>query len=137
MLVEPLVEAEVNVPGVMAILVAPAAAQLSVLVVPELMLDGLATKDAIVGKVPFSEDELDEIPEPQLARPTQANRMRAREQSVSPEEARLQGVSLFLLSELGTSIDALLVAVGYTSLVIAIGVSYWPQVQNKFPGLGW
>jgi hypothetical protein len=44
---------EVNVPGVMAILVAPAAAQLSVLVVPELMLDGLATKDAIVGRVPF------------------------------------------------------------------------------------
>ena len=53
MLVEPLVEVEVNVPGVMAILVAPAAAQLSVLVVPELMLDGLATKDAIVGRVPF------------------------------------------------------------------------------------
>ena len=137
MLVEPLVEVEVNVPGVMAILVAPAAAQLNVLVVPELMLDGLATKDAIAGRVPFPEDELDEIPEPQLARPTQANRMRAREQCVSAEQARFHGVSLFLLGELGEPIDARFVAVGYTSLVIAIGVSYWPQVQNKFPGLGW
>ena len=52
-LVEPLAEVDVNAPGVMAMLVAPVAAQLSVLLEPELMLAGLAVKDVIVGFASF------------------------------------------------------------------------------------
>ena len=48
-LVEPLAAVDVNVPGVMAILVAPVVAQLSVLLEPEVMLVGLAVKELIVG----------------------------------------------------------------------------------------
>ena len=48
-LVEPLEDAEVNVPGVMAILVAPAAAQLNVLLEPEVIFVGLAVKELITG----------------------------------------------------------------------------------------
>lgn len=48
-LVEPLAEVEVNVPGVMARLVAPAVAQLKVLLEPEVILAGLAVKELIVG----------------------------------------------------------------------------------------
>ena len=48
-LVEPLAEVEVNVPGVMAMLVAPVVTQLSVLLAPDAMLAGLAAKDVIVG----------------------------------------------------------------------------------------
>lgn len=86
MLVEPLADGDVNVPGVMAILVAPAAAQLSVLVVPELMLVGFAAKDVIVGAEPFPVGELDEVAAPQPARPTQANRVKTRAQRPSPEQ---------------------------------------------------
>ena len=48
-LVEPLVDVDVNVPGVMAILVAPVVAQFSVLPEPEGILVGLAVKELIVG----------------------------------------------------------------------------------------
>jgi hypothetical protein len=48
-LVEPLADVELNVPGVMAIVVAPVVAQLSVLLEPEGMLAGLAVKELIVG----------------------------------------------------------------------------------------
>ena len=46
---------DVNVPGVMAILVAPVVVQLSVLLEPEVMLAGLAVKELIVGLLaPFT-----------------------------------------------------------------------------------
>jgi len=48
-LVEPLADADVNVPGVIARLVAPVVVQLSVLVDPETILVGLAVKELIVG----------------------------------------------------------------------------------------
>jgi hypothetical protein len=48
-LVEPLADVEVNVPGVMARLVAPVVAQLSVLLEPEVILVGLAVKELITG----------------------------------------------------------------------------------------
>lgn len=48
-LVEPLADVEVNVPGVMARLVAPVAAQLSVLLEPEVIFAGLAVKELITG----------------------------------------------------------------------------------------
>lgn len=50
-LVEPLAAVEVNVPGVMATLVAPLVDQLSVLPEPELMLAGLAVNELITGKL--------------------------------------------------------------------------------------
>ena len=49
MLVEPVADVDVNVPGVMAILVAPVVAQLSVLLEPEVIVVGLAVKELIVG----------------------------------------------------------------------------------------
>jgi hypothetical protein len=48
-LVEPLADADVYVPGVMAILVAPVVAQLNVLLEPEVIPVGLAVKELIVG----------------------------------------------------------------------------------------
>jgi hypothetical protein len=48
-LVEPLADADVKVPGVMAILVAPVVAQVSVLLEPEAMLAGLAVNEPMVG----------------------------------------------------------------------------------------
>jgi len=63
-LVEPVAEVEVNVPGVMARLVAPVVAQLSVLLEPDVMLVGLAVKDVITGFVGalmvMVSDEVDE-----------------------------------------------------------------------------
>jgi hypothetical protein len=89
MLVEPLADVEVNVPGVMAILVAPAAAQLSMLPVPEVMVVGLAVKEVIVGPESFPEDELEEdVEPPQPDSPIQANRIRTSAQRSSPEELR-------------------------------------------------
>jgi hypothetical protein len=81
-LVEPLADVDVNVPGVMAMLVAPLVAQLSVLLEPVLMLVGLAVKEVIVGAEPFP----GELPEPQPATPVQANRMSAVAQRYTPEE---------------------------------------------------
>jgi hypothetical protein len=48
-LVEPVADVDVNVPGVMAILVAPLVDQLSVLLEPEVMVVALAVKEPIVG----------------------------------------------------------------------------------------
>ena len=48
-LVEPFGEVDVNVPGVMAMLVAPLVAQLSALLEPDVMLVGLAAKEPMVG----------------------------------------------------------------------------------------
>ena len=49
MFVEPLADVDVNVPGVMARLVAPVVAQLNVLLEPEVILVGLAVKELITG----------------------------------------------------------------------------------------
>jgi hypothetical protein len=104
-LVEPLADVDVNVPGVMAILVAPAAAHVSVLLVPELMLVGFAAKDVIVGVEPFGVDELGEVAPPQPARPIPANRANTRAQRPSPEELSPRDQSMFPSIELGESID--------------------------------
>ena len=50
--VEPLAEVDVNVPGVMAIEVAPVVDQLKELLDPELMLVGLAENELIAGALP-------------------------------------------------------------------------------------
>ena len=71
-LVEPVADVDVNVPGVMAMLVAPATIQLRVLLAPELMLAGSAVKEAIVGAEPFT---VGEGVEPQPVSSTQINRI--------------------------------------------------------------
>jgi hypothetical protein len=48
-LVDPLADVDVNVPGVIPILVAPVVAQLNLLLAPEVILEGLAVKELIVG----------------------------------------------------------------------------------------
>jgi hypothetical protein len=48
-LVEPLADVDVNVPGVIAMLVAPVVTQLNVLLEPEVTLVGLAVKELMVG----------------------------------------------------------------------------------------
>jgi hypothetical protein len=48
-LVEPVAEVDVNVPGVMAMFVAPVVAQPRVLLEPEVILVGLAVKELTVG----------------------------------------------------------------------------------------
>ena len=107
-----------NVPGVMAILVAPVVAQLSVLLVPEFMLVGFAVKEVIVGTEPFPGDELvpvDELDEPQPASPRQANRMRTSAQRSSLEELTPPELSLYMQNEFVESMRDPLVAVGYQS----------------------
>jgi hypothetical protein len=49
--VEPLADADVNVPGAIDTRVAPVVVQLSMLLLPELILAGLAAKELITGKV--------------------------------------------------------------------------------------
>jgi hypothetical protein len=53
-LVEPLADVEVNVPGVMASLLAPVVTQLSVLLEPEVIREGLAVKELISGLLAVS-----------------------------------------------------------------------------------
>jgi len=55
---------DVNVPGVMAMLVAPVVAQLSVLLEPAVILAGLAEKELIVGLLVFTVTVSVEVVEP-------------------------------------------------------------------------
>jgi hypothetical protein len=103
MLVEPLADVEVNVPGVMAILVASVAAQLSVLLVPEFMLVGSAVNEVIAGGVPVPEGVLEELVDPQPVSPAQANRIRAKEQKPAPEMSGLAEPRLFLQNQFAES----------------------------------
>jgi hypothetical protein len=84
--IEPPADAEVNVPGVMAILVAPVAAHVIVLLVPEAMLVGSAVKEEIVGTAPVPEGELEEVFEPQPTSPAHASRIRAGARRSGPKK---------------------------------------------------
>jgi hypothetical protein len=89
MLAEPLADVDVNVPGVMAILVAPVVTQLNVLFAPGFTLVGFAANEVIVGMDPFPEDELEELDNPQFTRPRQASKTiitRASVRESGPEE---------------------------------------------------
>lgn len=122
MLVEPLADVVVNVPGVIAILVAPVAAQLRVLLAPEFMVVGLAVKDVIVGAEPVPGGDLTEfVVAPQPVRPEQASGRSANAQrrSHSLEELRLSKPSLLMQKELGESMLNPSVAIGSPSLVNA------------------
>ena len=107
-LVEPLAEVDVNVPGVMAILVAPLVAQLSILLEPEFMLSGSAENEVIVGAEPFPGGGIDEIAELQPASPAQANRMRMCALRSRPKDLRSGELGLLLQEELVEPIEVTL-----------------------------
>jgi len=121
MLVEPLADVDVNVPGVMAMLVAAATDQLSVLLVPEFMLGGLAAKDVICGAEPFPGGVVEpgEAPAAQPARPAQQTRVRTSAQSSSLEEVRTRELSVLSQNEPGESMGDAFIAVDHTSVGIA------------------
>ena len=105
MLVEPLAIEVLNVPGVMAMLVAPVADQLSMLLVPEFMIGGFAVKDAICGTEPFPAGVVEpgEAPAAQPARPPQQTRVRTSAQSPIPLEPSPRELRVFLQNESGES----------------------------------
>ena len=87
---------DVNVPGVMAILVAPLVAQLSVMLELEFaasgtaafMLPGEAANELIVGLEPFPVPDINGVVEPQPASKVQANRMKTRALRLRPKDLR-------------------------------------------------
>jgi hypothetical protein len=95
MVVEPLADVEVNVPGVIAILVAPVAAQSSALLVPESMLVGSAVKEVIVGPESFPGDALGE---PHPVSPKQANRTKASAEKQKQEQRASRFLKSFRLA---------------------------------------
>jgi hypothetical protein len=75
-LVEPLADAELNASGEIEIVVAPLVAQLSVVLVPELMVAGFAVNDAIDGREPLLGGVLTEVAVPaQPLKPKQASKI--------------------------------------------------------------
>jgi hypothetical protein len=103
-LVEPLADEELNPPGEIEIVVAPLAAQLSLLASTELMLVGFAVKDAIEGTEPVPGSESGALVMPaQFVRPTQASRMRTSAQTRDPEELHPSVPRLLLQRELAES----------------------------------
>jgi len=74
---------DVNVPGVMAILLAPVVAQLSVLLAPESMLVGAAVKEEIAGGESGPVGGFNDVTEPQPASPKHANKISAIEHPCS------------------------------------------------------
>jgi hypothetical protein len=110
MVVDPLAAVDVNVPGVMAIVVAPVDVQLRVLLVPEFMLVGFAIKELMAGREAFPVGAVE--PQPISATPAKrtmaitASARRCVPGSLSSEEG-----SLSVLDEVIESMNAL-VAVG-------------------------
>jgi len=90
-LVEPFADVDVSVPGVIAMLVAPIVAQVSVLLEPDLMLAGLAAKDVTVGAEPVTGMTVGSgllVEPPQPVRPVHARKTRATAHSASPPQLR-------------------------------------------------
>jgi hypothetical protein len=145
MLVEPLADVDVNVPGVMAMLVESLADQLSVLLVPGFMLGGFAVKDAICGTEPFpvGVGEFAEVPAAQPARPAQQTRARTSAQISSSEEVKTRDLSVIPQNELGESMADSFTGVDRTSLGIAgfpcllvgsTGLDYWSTASTGASG---
>jgi hypothetical protein len=96
-LVEPFADADVNVPGVIAMLVAALVAQLSVLLEPGLMLCGLAVKEVTVGAeavtVPGVVGSGLLVEPPQPVSPIEHSKTRVPAQNTNPEEVRAKPTS--------------------------------------------
>ena len=99
-LAEPLADVDVNVPGVMAMLVAPLVTQLSVLLEPELMLSGSAVNEVMVGAEPFPWDGIDGVVEPQPASNAKTNRMRMLALRSRPKDLSSGELGLLLQEDL-------------------------------------
>ena len=117
-LVEPLAVVEVNVPGVIAIEVAPLVAQLSVLLVPGFTLVGFALNDVIVGAEPPFPDVPDEVVPAQLVSPRHAHRISTRIQTFGADKLRPRKSNLLRQKELAESIDYPLVAASAPASVV-------------------
>ncbi len=112
MVVEPLAAVDVNVPGAMAIDVAPVAVQLRVLLAPEFMLVGFAVKEPMAGTEPFPEGAVE--PQPVNIIATPANRTMAITASAGKFACgrwSLKERSLFVLNEVIESMNALVALV--------------------------
>jgi hypothetical protein len=135
-LVEPVADDDVNVPGVMAMLVAPVAAQFSVLLAPEFMLVGFAVKDVIAGTEPIPEAEFDKYPEAQPESVAKKARVSTSAHSSSPEGFNPRKPSLSLQTVYGKSMRGPFT--GNPGLVYRswIGSDYWSQVQERLHGAG-
>ena len=129
-LFEPLPNVDVKVPGVMAILVAPVVSQLSVLLVPEFMLVGVAVKEVIAGPESVPENEFDCIAGLQPASPTQADRISTIAQGSSPEARSLRMLSPILQNEPAESTRSPLVVVD--DIILAIPPSSQSVLQVPF-----
>jgi len=129
-LVEPCADVDVNVPGVMAILVASVVAQLSVLPVPEFMLVGAAVKEVIAGAESGPGSEFDCISGLQPASPTQANRISTIAQGSSPEARSLRVLSPILQNEPAEPKRSPLVVVD--DIILAIPPSSQSVLQEPF-----
>jgi len=105
---EPTADVDVNVPGVMAILVAPLVDQLSVTLEPEFTLSetaaftlpGEAVNELIVGIAPLPGEDIGEVDELQPASKTQANRMKKCALRSSPKDLNSGKLGLLLQEEL-------------------------------------
>jgi len=128
MFVEPLADADVNVPGVMEMLVAPVAAQFRALLAPAFMLAGEAVKEAMVGAdplpgpvpVPAPEDDLEVVPAVQptnpIQTPTQTNRVKVSANLCRAKWLRSETRSSVPQYELGVAICSPFAGDGYKSL---------------------
>ena len=97
---EPLVDVDVNVPGVTAIVSAPLVDQLNMLLEPEFMLSGPAVNELIVGAEPFPGVVIGEIDELQPASKAQANRMTTSALRSSPKDLISGELGLLLQEDL-------------------------------------
>lgn len=91
---------DVNVPGVMATLVAPLVAQLIMLLEPEMILSGSAENEVMVGAEPFPGGSIDEIAELQPASPAQTNRMKTSALRSRPKDLSSGELGLLLQEDL-------------------------------------
>jgi hypothetical protein len=141
-LVEPLADVDVNVPGVMATLAAPVAAQFSVLLAPLFMLVGFAANELIVGTEPFPGGGVDEEVPPQPASPAQAKRSRIRTTTsapgFTPEELRCCELSLLPQSEECRSMGHFLVdSSGFVWRNRTVVVELTPSEDRLSPTASW
>jgi hypothetical protein len=91
-LVEPVANVEVNVPGAMAMLVAPVVDQFRVALAPALTAVGFAANEAIVGTVPFVVDELEAPPQP--VSPARADRTQAYKTGRAPLKRKVSPLGM-------------------------------------------
>ena len=133
-LTEPVGKVEEKEPGEMEMFVAPVAAQASMLLAPELMLVGFATKEVIAGLVPLPVVPPEELTEPQPERARQTPSEAASAQKSSRENDSALRVTLFAWSDLGDPMRGVSGNAGTTILVSHEGRAYWPQVQKRTVG---